>query len=149
MTTKKQIEQFMAAKTIAMAGVSRNPKKFGYDTFVDLRKKGLDLIPVNPNADEINGIKAYKTVSDLPEGIASLVIMTAKTKTADVVKQAIEKGIKNIWIQQMSDTPEAIKLLEGSDTNVITNQCIRMYQNPTGVHKFHFNIKKLFGRLPN
>ena len=149
MTTKKQIEQFMAAKTIAMAGVSRNPKKFGYDTFIDLRKKGLDLIPVNPNADEINGIKAYKTVSDLPEGIASLVIMTAKTETADVVRQALEKGIKNIWIQQMSDTPEAIKLLEGSDTNVITNQCIRMYQNPTGVHKFHFNIKKFFGRLPN
>ena len=149
MATKKQIEQFMAAKTIAMAGVSRNPKKFGYDTFVDLRKKGLDLIPVNPNADEINGIKAYKSVSDLPEGIASLVIMTAKTETADVVKQAIEKGIKNIWIQQMSDTPEAIKLLDGSDTNVITNQCIRMYQNPTGVHKFHFNIKKFFGRLPN
>lgn len=139
----------MAAKTIAMAGVSRNPKKFGYDTFIDLRKKGLDLIPVNPNADEINGIKAYKTVSDLPEGIASLVIMTAKTETADVVRQALEKGIKNIWIQQMSDTPEAIKLLEGSDTNVITNQCIRMYQNPTGVHKFHFNIKKFFGRLPN
>jgi len=149
MATKQQIEQFLAAKTIAMAGVSRNPKKFGYDTFIDLRKKGMNLIPVNPNAEEIAGIKAYKSVNELPEGIESLVIMTPKQETATIVMQAKEKGIKNIWIQQMSDTPEAIRLLEGSDTNVITNQCIRMYQSPSGIHKFHFNIKKFFGRLPN
>lgn len=149
MATKIQIEQFLAAKTIAMAGVSRNPKKFGYDTFTDLRKKGLNLIPVNPNAEEIGGIKAYKSINDLPEGIESLVVMTPKQETANVVMQAREKGIKNIWIQQMSETPEAIKALEGSGTNLITNQCIRMYQNPSGIHKFHFSLKKFFGRLPN
>jgi len=148
MVTAKQIDGFLSAKQIAMAGVSRNPKKFGYVAFKELREKGLELIPVNPNASEINGIKAYNSVAALPEGVESLLVMTPKPQTAAVVKEARAKGIKNIWIQQMSDTPEALKELEGSGINVITKECIMMFQNPTGIHKFHRSILSLFGRLP-
>jgi uncharacterized protein len=148
MVTAKQIDEFLSAKQIAMAGVSRNPKKFGYVAFKELREKGLELIPVNPNATEINGIKAYNSVATLPEGVESLLVMTPKPQTAAVVKEARAKGIKNIWIQQMSDTPEALRELEGSGINVITKECIMMFQNPTGIHKFHRSILSLFGRLP-
>ncbi|MBE0676888.1 MAG: CoA-binding protein [Bacteroidales bacterium] len=148
MSTKSQIEQFLAADQIAMAGVSRNKNKFGYTAFKELREKGLSLIPVNPHAEEIIGVKAYKSVSELPDGIQSILIMTPKAETASVVKQAKEKGIGNIWIQQMSDTPEALALLSGTGINLITGQCIMMYHNPTGIHKFHRAVKKFFGRLP-
>jgi uncharacterized protein len=148
MATKQQIEEFLAAKTIAMAGVSRNPKKFGYVAFKELREKGLELIPVNPGATEINGIKAYNSVTSLPEGVGSLLIMTPKSQTAAVVKEARQKGIKNIWIQQMSDTPEALRELEGADVNLITSQCIMMFHQPSGIHKFHRSIKNFFGLLP-
>ncbi len=148
MATAKQIDDFLSGRQIAMAGVSRNPKKFGYVAFKELREKGLELIPVNPGATEINGIKAYNSVSALPEGIDSLLVMTPKPQTAAVVKEARAKGIKNIWIQQMSDTPEAILALEGSGINVITKECIMMFHNPTGIHKFHRGLKKFFGRLP-
>jgi uncharacterized protein len=148
MATAKQIDDFLSARPIAMAGVSRNPKKFGYVAFKELREKGLDLIPVNPGATEINGIKAYNSVATLPDGIKSLLIMTPKPQTASVVREARAKGIKNIWIQQMSDTPEAILELEGSGINVITKECIMMFHNPTGLHKFHRRIKQFFGRLP-
>jgi predicted CoA-binding protein len=76
------------------------------------------------------------------------IIMTKKDQTAAVVKEARNKGIKNIWIQQNSDSKEAIKELEGSNINYITGECILMYHKPHGFHKFHRAINKFFGKYP-
>ena len=46
-----------------MVGVSRNPKKFGYAAFKELKEKGMKIIPVNPEADEILGEKSYSNVN--------------------------------------------------------------------------------------
>ena len=54
----------------------------------------------------------------------------------------------HIWIQQSSESGEALKELEGTDINYISGQCILMYYKPHGVHKFHLALKKLFGRYP-
>jgi uncharacterized protein len=148
MTSLKQIETFLSSAPIAMAGVSRNPKKFGQMAFKELKDKGLDLIPVNPAADEIMGIKAYPSIKDLPSEVKGLIVMTNRNETASVVKDAREKGIKNIWIQQSSDSPEALKELEGSDINFVTGECILMHYKPHSFHKFHRGINKLFGRYP-
>ena len=148
MVTQQMISDFLANDPIAMAGVSRNPNKFGFTAFKELRKKDLNLIPVNPNADEIDGVKAYKSVEELPDNIQALLVMTKKDKTAGVVRSAKEKGIKHIWIQQMSDTPEALAELKDTEINLISKQCILMLHKPHSIHKFHRNIKKFFGRLP-
>ena len=148
MTTKKQIEQFLTNEPIAMAGVSRNPKKFGRVAYEELIRKGLKLIPLNPKIESINGTVCYADISHLPADVKSLVIMTKKDQTAKMVEDALAKGIKNIWIQQASDTPEALALLKGKDVNLITKQCILMHHNPDSFHKFHRNIKRFFGRLP-
>jgi len=148
MVTQQQITDFLANKPIAMAGVSRNPKKFGYTAFKELREKGLDLVPINPNADEIDGIQVYPSVNDIPQEIKALLVVTNKEQTAEVIKSARKKGIKHIWIQQMSETPEAIETVKGADINLISKQCILMYHRPHGIHKFHRNIKRFFGRLP-
>ena len=148
MTTLKQIEDFMAAEPVAMIGVSRNPKKFGQTAFKELKAKGLNVIPVNPSASEILGIKAYPNVNSLPDGVKGIIVMTKKDQTAGVVKDARAKGIKNIWIQQMAGSKDALKELEGTDINYITGECILMYYKPHSVHKFHKVLKKIFGRFP-
>ena len=148
MATLKQIETFMASQPIAIAGVSRNPQKFGHAVFKELKEKGLNVIPVNPTEKEILGAKTFADIKSLPSDVGGVVIVTKKSKTASLVREAREKGIKNIWIQQSSDTPEALKELEGSDINTITGECILMYHKPHGFHKFHRAIKKLFGSYP-
>jgi predicted CoA-binding protein len=148
MASLKQIETFLSSTPIAIAGVSRNPKKFGQMAFKELKEKGLNVIPVNPAAAEIMGIKAYPDVKSLPSEVRGLIVMTSKKETASVVRDAKEKGIKNIWIQQSSDTPEAIKELEGSDINFVTGECILMHYKPHSFHKFHRAINKLFGKYP-
>jgi predicted CoA-binding protein len=120
MATLKQINDFIGSQPIALVGVSRNPKKFGYTAYKELKEKGMDIIPVNPEADEIMGEKTYRNVSSLPSDVKGIIVFTKKEKTASVVKEAIEKGIKQIWIQQMADSKEALDELKGSDINYIT-----------------------------
>jgi uncharacterized protein len=148
MTTLKQINDFLDSQPIAVVGVSRNPKKFGYAVFKELKEKGMKIIPVNPVADQIMGEKSYPNVTALPSDVNGIIIITKKDKSAAVVKEAKEKGIKNIWLQQMADSKEALDELKGSDINYITGECILMYYKPHSIHKFHGSLKKFFGRFP-
>jgi predicted CoA-binding protein len=148
MPTLKQIDEFIGSQPIALVGVSRNPKKFGYSAFKELKEKGMSIVPVNPEADEIMGEKSYRNVTLLPPEVKGIIVFTKKDKTASVIKEAKEKGIKQIWIQQMADTKEALDELRGTDINFITGECILMHYKPNSIHKFHRAIVKFFGRLP-
>ena len=148
MTKLKQINEFLDSQPIALVGVSRNPKKFGYTAFRELKEKGMNIIPVNPLADEIMGEKSYPNVKELPSEVKGIIVLTKKDKTASVVREAKQKGIKQIWIQQMADSKEALDELRGSDINFITGECILMHYKANSIHKFHRAIVRFFGRLP-
>ena len=77
-----------------------------------------------------------------------IIILTKKDKTAAVVREAKEKGINQIWIQQMADSKEALNELKGTDINYITGECILMHYKPHSIHKFHGRLRKFFGRFP-
>lgn len=149
MATLNQIQEFLNGKNFAIAGVSRDPKKFGHQVFIDLKKKGYNLYPINPNADVIEEEKCYRDISELPEEVSHLLVVTPKNQTTDVLKKAAEKGIKNVWIQQMSDTPECNTIADENNMCLITGECIHMFAEPVeGFHRFHRGIKKLFGKYP-
>lgn len=148
MVALKQIEEFIASELIAMVGVSRDPKKFGFAAFRELKEKGMNIIPVNPYTEEIHGSKVYHDLKSLPSGVRGLIILTPKAVTAAVVKEAKEGGYKQIWIQQNSESKEALDELKGTDINYIAGQCILMHYKPHSFHKFHGRLKKIFGRFP-
>lgn len=149
MTTKNSIQEFISKKNIAIAGVSRDAKKFGYQVFKELKNKGYTVYPVNPNADEIEGVKCYHTISNLPEEVESMLITTNKSHTDKLIKESIDKGILNIWVQQTSQTKESVNFASNNSVNLIFNHCIFMFIEPvSGIHKFHRFLKGLFGGLP-
>jgi uncharacterized protein len=148
MVALKQIQEFMASEPIAMVGVSRDPKKFGFAAFRELKEKGMNIIPVNPYTEEIHGSKAYHDLKSIPAGVKGAIIVTPKAATAAVVREAKDAGIKQIWIQQNADTKEAVAELQGTDINYIIGQCILMHYKPHSIHKFHGRVKKFFGRYP-
>src|SRR5690606_3910602 len=105
--------------------------------------------PINPNAEEIQGIKCYKSVDELPADVEHLLILTSKEETNSVVQTAITKGIKMIWIQQKSETTEALKIIKEAEIQLIYNKCIMMFAAPVkGVHGFHRFLSKTFGSYP-
>ena len=147
--TLNVIEKFLEPKKLALAGASRNPKKFGGTVLKELTGKGYEVYPINPNASEIQGLKCYPSVAKLPEGVKHLLIVTPKKETEAVAEEAVSKGMEMVWIQQMSDTPEAIKLIDDAGIPVITKKCILMFAGPVeGPHRFHRFLVKMFGRYP-
>jgi predicted CoA-binding protein len=149
MVTKKEIQIFFEPKRLAIVGVSRDTKKFGHIVFKDLKAKGYSVYPVNPNTDKIDGDRCYRSVKDLPDDIRSVLILTPKKETDSILREVINKGIINIWVQQMSETNQTIKIAEEYQKEIIHKKCIYMFAEPiTGIHKFHRAILKLFGMLP-
>jgi len=144
----KDVARFLSLEKYAVAGVSRDPKKFGNQMFKDLRKKGMDVVPVNPKADTIDGVKCYSSVSELPSDIRGVIFMTPKEETLSVARETIAHGIKDLWIQQGAETKSMIAELEKENINLINNECIMMFWKPNGVHSFHRFLKKIFGGLP-
>jgi predicted CoA-binding protein len=138
--------EFVESNTFAIAGVSRNTKKFGNYIFRQLKEKGYPVLPVNPNASEINGVKCYNDVTSLPADISHLIVATPKKETMMVVKAAVDRGIKNIWVQQSSENKEVIDFAADKQQNFIFHKCIMMYTNPKGMHKFHRFIHSLFSK---
>lgn len=149
MVTLNEIQNFLALRKMAVAGASRNPKKFGGAIFKELKDKGFDLYPINPNAEEIQGIKCYKSVDELPPGVEHLFIVTSKEETESVARAAVNKGIKMVWIQQQSDSPEAVKAIEEAGIPLIYKKCMMMFADPVkSVHGFHRFFVKTFGGYP-
>lgn len=144
----KDVSRFLSLGRYAIVGVSRDPKKFGQEMFKNLRRKGMDVVPVNPGADSIDGVKCYRSVSELPKEIRGVIFMTPKEVTLSVSREAIAHGIKDLWIQQGAESKEVIAELEKEDVNLIHNQCILMFWKPDGIHSIHRFLKKIFGGLP-
>ncbi len=148
--TRQQIEDFLKAQSIAIAGVSSDERKFGRKVFDELINSGYQVLPINPNAGTINGHTCYSSVNELPNDTESLLIVTPKSQTDTVLKEAISKGIKNIWVQQFSNTENTIAIAEKYQQDIIHSKCIFMFAEPVkGFHKFHKKILQVVGRLPN
>jgi uncharacterized protein len=149
MNTLQEIQEFFKPNKLAIAGASRNPKKFGGTVMTELTKRGLELFPVHPEAKEINGVPCFKAISELPAGVDHLFITTRKSQTSGLVEQAVQHGIRKIWIQQHSETPEALEIAKQNNIPVISGRCIFMFAEPvSSVHGFHRWLSKIFGGYP-
>jgi uncharacterized protein len=147
-TKKAQIDNFLAQKQIAVAGYSRNPKKFGSMVYKALKEHGYQLYPVNPaGGNTPEGDPIYETLDALPADVKALYLVTKPEVTATLVDQALEKSFSHIWIQQMSDNEQIKEKLKDFPEKV-TGQCMFMHLSPTGIHKFHWWLAKVFGTLP-
>ncbi len=149
MTTLASIQSFLEPKQLAVVGVSRNPKKFGRQVYEHLKMNGYKLYPVNPHVDNINGDPCYRSIRNLPQEVDRIYIVTPQDQTEESVRQALDKGIRQFWIQQRSDTAEALELLCDPDVSLIHNKCIFMFAEPVkGGHAFHRFFNRLFGSYP-
>jgi predicted CoA-binding protein len=149
MITLNLINDFLEPRKMAVVGASRNTKKFGGAVFRKLKEKGFDVYPVNPNAGEIQEVKCHKTVNDLPGDVTHVLILTPANETEEVAKACVKKGVKMVWIQQKSDTPEAIRIIEDAGVPLIYKKCIMMFADPVkSFHKFHRSWVKFFGNYP-
>jgi uncharacterized protein len=133
---------------IAVVGVSTNPKKFGYLVYDKLKQSGYNVVPVNPAAEFVGEDKCYNSVTTLPDTVKKVLIITPKQFTDSILNQVAQKGINDVWIQQMSETQESLEVANSLQLNAYTKRCVFMYAEPVkGIHAFHKGFLRFFGRL--
>jgi acetyltransferase len=94
------LDAIFAPKSVAVIGASATPGKVGHDIFVNILKGGYTgtLYPVNPNARSISSVRAYKSLTEIPDAVdLGIVILPPKAALASV-QEAVEKGVKGIVI---------------------------------------------------
>lgn len=116
---------FPEVTSVAVVGASRDKEKWGYKVFKTVHQyQDLDVYPINPNAEEINGVKAYPTIKNLPKTPDLVISVVPPNITEKIVKQAKKLGVKKIWFQPGSESKEAIKMAENAGMKVFHDVCM-------------------------
>lgn len=119
------IERFLEKKNIfAVMGASRDPKKYGYKVYRDLREANYTVYPVNPNAHDIMGDKCYGSLEELPEKPDVVDTVVPPHITERVVEERKGLGIKKVWMQPGSESEKAISMCKESGIDVIHGACV-------------------------
>jgi len=139
-------ETFWENDSFALIGHSAK-KDFPKLSYAGLKKLGKKVFAVDPGADTIDGDKAYKDLTSLPEKVTAVIIEVPKSETAGWVGRAAEAGVKDVWIHMGCDTPEAVALAREKDINLRRGTCAVMYVTPgLSMHSPHRWIMKLIGK---
>lgn len=117
-------------RTIAVVGASTNPQKEAHTVPAFMKSQGYRIIPINPNADEIFGEKAYPSLTDLPEDLVKEVDMVNLFRPGEQVgphvEAAIELDIPIVWMQQGIRNDEWAGKAKAAGLTVVQDLCIRM-----------------------
>ena len=149
MTSKAVVDDFLAQRTWAVAGVSRMGKKFGNMAYRELKARGYRLFPVNPNAETVEGDRCYGSLRELPEPAGAALIVTSPAQTEQVVQDAAAAGIRRVWMQQGAESEAAIRFCQERSIDVVHGECIMMFVPEVGFgHRMHRWVWGVLGKLP-
>jgi acetyl coenzyme A synthetase (ADP forming)-like protein len=153
--TKKtnELKCFFEPENVAVVGASRNPLKYGYSllkNLLDLEFKG-NIYPVNPNAEEILGLKAYPNVNAIEEGLDLAIIIVPASKAPQIMRECTEKRVKGVVIcsSGFREAGEEGKKLEDEVVAIAKKAGIRIIgPNTTGILNTANNFTTSFVPLP-
>jgi uncharacterized protein len=125
MNSNDDIARFFSSKAFGVVGASNDPAKYGNRVLKGYLRQGLAAYPVNPNEEIVEGLKSYESVKDLPKDVTSISVITPPEITEHVVREVLETGIRNIWMQPGAESPRAIAMSQTGGRNVIADgSCI-------------------------
>lgn len=92
----EKLDYAFKPRTIAVIGASRNEKKVGFKVIQSLRNSGYKgiIYPVNLNATEVGGLKAYRSVKDIPGVVDLAFVALPAVGVFDALKECVAKGVK-------------------------------------------------------
>jgi uncharacterized protein len=96
------------SKIVAVVGASSNRSKFGNRAVRAFVQQGYTVIPINPNEVEVEGLKSYKSVLDVPGRIDMASIYLPPEIGEQVIGEIAQKGIAEVWLNPGAESDELI-----------------------------------------
>jgi predicted CoA-binding protein len=105
--------------TVAIVGASSDRSKFGNKAVRAFRDQGYTVYPVHPSATEIEGLKAYRSVTDIKEPLDMVSVYLSPTIGLKVVEEIALNPPAELWLNPGAESPELIKKAEQLGLTVI------------------------------
>ena len=106
-------------RIVAVVGASSDRHKFGNKALRAFQSEGYTVIPINPNEPEVEGLKAYPSVLDLPGSIDMATVYVQPDIAMGLLDEFEQKGIPEVWINPGAETDEMIATARKRKTKVI------------------------------
>ena len=115
-------------RTIAVVGLSPKPHRASFDVARYMQANGYRIIPVNPNAAEVLGEKAYSTLAEAAkhEKIDLVNCFRNSEDIPPVVDEAIAIGAKAVWMQLGISNATAAAKAEAAGLLVVQDHCLKI-----------------------
>ena len=120
----EEIIEILNLKKVAVIGMSKHQEKAAHFVPKYLSENGFEIIPVNPNSDEILNKKCYKEINDIKDDIDIVDVFRPSEDVLPFVKDAIKKNPKVIWLQEGIHNEEAENLAREHGIKVVFNRCM-------------------------
>jgi predicted CoA-binding protein len=150
-----KVNDFLALKRIAVAGVSRTKQDAANLIYRKLKAAGYQVFPINPNAGDFEGAPCYPDLKSVPGGVEGVVIVTRPKLTEEIVRQCAEAGVSRVWMHQSmiksgtSVSDEAIRFCRDNSITFIAGACPMMFCQPVDFgHKCMRWMLRVTGSLP-
>jgi len=113
-----------SARTIAVVGLSNNPRRPSYGVARYLQRAGYRIIPVNPNVAEVLGERAYATLSELPGPVDVVDVFRRSEFVGPIVDEAIAIGAAAVWLQDGVVDEAAAGRARAAGLDVVMDDCM-------------------------
>ena len=113
-----------SARTIAVVGLSPNPRRPSYGVARYLQRAGYRIIPVNPNVSEVLGERAYATLSELPGPVDVVEVFRRSEFAGAIVDEAIAIGAAAVWLQDGVVDEAAAGRARAAGLDVVMDDCM-------------------------
>lgn len=112
------------ARRIAVVGMSKNPGKDAHRIPRYLIEAGYDVVPVNPTADEILGLKSYRSLREVPGPIDIVDVFRPSGDVPPVVEDAVAVQARAVWMQTGIRNEAAAERARRAGLAVVQDRCM-------------------------
>jgi predicted CoA-binding protein len=155
-TFEAKVDEFLAQKRIAVAGVSGDNSQHpvGNMIYHRLKTTGHDVFAVNPNLQMFEGEQCYPDLRSIPGGVDGVVIVTRPEITDQIVRTCGDANVRRVWMHRSlgrgsSVSPDAVEYCREHEISLIAGACPMMFGPGADFgHKCMRWVMKITGGLP-
>lgn len=129
-------QQILAdAAVIAVVGASREAWKPSHSVPLQMLRHGWKIIPVNPFADEVFGVKTVPTLADIGEPVDLVNVFRPAADAVDVVRQAVAIKAPAVWLQSGIVSAEARRIATEAGLDYVEDHCLAVERAVAGLSR--------------
>jgi hypothetical protein len=120
------MQRLLAAKRIAVVGLSDDPSRPSYGVARYLISAGKEIIPVNPNHMTVMGMRCYASLEDVTGPIDLVDVFRRAEFCPDIVRSAVKIGAKGVWLQSGIVSPQAERIATEAGIDFVQDRCLKV-----------------------